>query len=131
MEKQVIVPDEKGRNFARSLRVGPFLFISGMTGQWNLTTWEYDEKSKGDIAFQTRRSLEWMQQVLAASGLTMKDMVKTSTFVRNINDLPTISEVKNEFWPEGDITSTSVAVAGFVGAGDIEIDGIAVFPEGR
>lgn len=130
MEKQVIVPDEKGRNFARSLKVGSFLFISGMTGQWDLTTWEYDARSKGDIAFQTRRSLEWMQQVLAASGLTMRDVVKTTTFVRNIDDLPTVSEVKKEFWPQGDFTSTSIAVSGFVGAGDIEIDGIAVFPEG-
>ena len=131
MEKQVIVPDEKGRNFARSLRVGQFLFISGMTGQWDLTTWEYDERSKGDISFQTRRSLEWMQQVLAASGLTMKDVVSTTTYVRDINDLPAIAEVKKDFWPEGDVTSTSVAVSGFVGAGDLEINGIAVFPEGK
>ena len=130
MAKEVIVPDEKGRNFARSLRVGQFLFMSGMTGQWDLQTWERDPRSVGDIAYQTKRSLEWMQQVLAASGLTMKDVVKTSTFVRNIDDLPTIAEVKKEFWPQGDITSTSVAVSGFVGAGDIEIDGIAVFPEG-
>ncbi len=130
MEKQVIVPDEKGRNFARSLRVGQFLFISGMTGQWDLQTWELDPRAEGDISFQTRRSLEWMQQVLAASGLTMKDVVKTTTYVRNITDLPAIAEVKNDFWPEGDVTSTSIAVSGFVGIGDIEIDGIAVFPEG-
>jgi 2-iminobutanoate/2-iminopropanoate deaminase len=130
MEKQVIVPDEKGRLFARSLRVGQFLFISGMTGQWDLKTWEYDARSKGDISFQTRRSLEWMQQVLAASGLTMKDVVKTTTYVRDINDLPAIAEVKKDFWPLGDVTSTSIAVSGFVGAGDLEIDGIAVFPEG-
>ena len=131
MAKEVIVPDEKGRSFARSLRVGQFLFMSGMTGQWDLKTWEYDERSQGDIAYQTRRSLEWMQQVLAASGLGMKDVVKTTTFVRNIRDLPAISGVKKEFWPDDDVTSTSVAVADFVGVADIEIEGIAVFPEGR
>ena len=131
MQKQVVVPDEKGRNFARSIRVGQFLFISGMTGQWDLKTWEYDERSRGDIAFQTRRSLEWMQQVLAASGLTMKDVVKTSTFVRSISDLPAIGRVKQEFFPDNDVTSTSVAVADFVGNGDLEIDAIAVFPEGK
>ncbi len=90
MAKQVIVPDEKGRNFARSIRVGQLLFISGMTGQWDLKTWERDQRSIGDIAYQTRRSLEWMQQVLAASGLTMKDVVKTTTFVRSIDDVNAI-----------------------------------------
>ena len=108
MAKEVIVPDEKGRNFARSLRVGQFLFMSGMTGQWDLQTWERDPRSVGDIAYQTRRSLEWMQQVLAAIG-----------------------EVKQEFFPDGDVTSTTVAVSGFVGTGDIEIEGIAVFPDGK
>ncbi|PKB80907.1 MAG: hypothetical protein BZY88_07800 [SAR202 cluster bacterium Io17-Chloro-G9] len=131
MAKEVIVPDEKGRNFARSVRVGQLLFISGMTGQWDLQTWERDQRSVGDIAYQTRRSLEWMQQVLAASGLTMKDVVKTTTFVRSIDDTNVIGEVKREFFPDGDVTSTTVAVSGFVGTGDIEIEGIAVFPDGK
>ena len=131
MTKEVIVPDEKGRNFARSLKVGQFLFISGMTGQWDLQTWERDQRSIGDIAYQTRRSLEWMQQVLAASGLTMKDVVKTTTFVRSIDDISAIGDVKREFFPDGDVTSTTVAVADFIGTGDIEIDAMAVFPEGR
>ena len=131
MAKEVIVPDEKGRNFARSLRAGQFLFISGMTGQWDLQTWERDQRSIGDIVYQTRRSLEWMQQVLAASGLTMKDVVKTTTFVRSIDDISAIGDVKREFFPDGGVTSTTVAVADFIGTGDIEIDAIAVFPEGR
>ena len=131
MAKEVIVPDEKGRNFARSLRAGQFLFISGMTGQWDLQTWERDQRSIGDIVYQTRRSLEWMQQVLAASGLTMKDVVKTTTFVRSIDDISAIGEVKREFFPDSDVTSTTVAVADFIGTGDIEIDAIAIFPEGR
>jgi enamine deaminase RidA (YjgF/YER057c/UK114 family) len=72
-----------------------------------------------------------MQQVLAASGLTMKDVVKTTTFVRSMDDTPAIGEVKQEFFPDGDVTSTTVAVSGFVGTGDIEIEGIAVFPDGK
>ena len=36
MSKQVLVPDEKGRGFARAVRAGQLLFISGMTGQWDL-----------------------------------------------------------------------------------------------
>ena len=71
MPKQVIVPDEKGRNMARALRVGQFLFISGMTGQWDLQTWEHDPRSVGDIRYQTRRSLEWLEQVLMEHKIDM------------------------------------------------------------
>ena len=72
-----------------------------------------------------------MQQGLAASGLTMKDIVKTTTFVRSMDDTNAIIEVKREFFPYGDVTSTTVAVSGFVGIWDIEIEGIAVFPDGK
>jgi 2-iminobutanoate/2-iminopropanoate deaminase len=131
MAKEVIVPDEKGRGIARAVRAGPFLFISGMTGQWDLTTWEHDGQSVGDVAYQTRRIFEWAQLVLAKSGLTLKDVVKTTTFIRSMDDLAAIGRVRNEFFPDADVTSTTVAVADFVGTGDIEIEFIAMFPEGR
>ena len=91
--------------------------MSGMTGKWDLKTWDWDQRSVGDIVFQTRRSLKWMQQALGASGLTMKDIVKTTTFVRSMDDMNAIGEVKREFFPYGDVTSTTVAVSGFVGMG--------------
>ena len=52
MAKQVLVPDEKGRGFARAVRAGQFLYVSGMTGQWDLKTWELDPRAEGDLAFQ-------------------------------------------------------------------------------
>lgn len=131
MTKQVIVPDEKGRPFARSVRAGQFLFISGMTGQWDLTTWERDPKSIGDVAYQTRRIFEWAQQVLAKSGLTLDDVVKTTTFIRSMADLPTISAVKREVFPGAHAADATIAVSDFVGTADLEIEFIAVFPEER
>lgn len=131
MTKQVIVPDEKGRAMARAVRAGQFLFISGMTGQWDLTTWERDPKSIGDVAYQTRRIFEWAQLVLAKSGLTLKDVVKTTTFLRSMKDVDTVSQIRREFFPDNDVTSTTVAVADFVGTGDIEMEFVAMYPEGR
>jgi|GraSoiStandDraft_16_1057320.scaffolds.fasta_scaffold4415374_1 enamine deaminase RidA (YjgF/YER057c/UK114 family) len=131
MAKQVLVPDEKGRNFARAVRAGQFLYVSGMTGQWNLTTWERDPKSVGDVAYQTRRIFEWAQQVLGKCGLTLRDVVSTTTFLRSMQDLDAVSRVKREFFPGGDVASTTVAALDFVGTGDIEINFVALFPEGK
>jgi enamine deaminase RidA (YjgF/YER057c/UK114 family) len=131
MTKQVLVPDEKGRGFARAVRAGQFLFISGMTGQWDLTTWELDPRAVGDVAHQTRRVFEWAQQVLAKCGLTLENVVSTTTFLRSMKDLDAVSRVKREFIPRGDVASTTVAGLDFVGAGELEINFVALFPEGH
>lgn len=131
MAKQVLVPDEKGRSFARAVRAGQFLFVSGMTGQWDLVSWERDPKAIGDVAYQTRRIFEWAQQVLGKCGLTLRDVVTTTTFLRSMKDLEAVSRVKREFFPDGDVGSTTVAALDFVGTADLEINFVALFPEGR
>lgn len=131
MAKQVLVSDEKGRGFARAVRAGQFLFISGMTGQWDLTTWELDPKAVRDVTYQTRRVFEWAHQVLAKCGLTFEDVVSTTTFLRSIKDLEVVTRITSEFIPAGDVTSTAVAGLDFVGAGELEINFVALFPDGR
>lgn len=131
MPKQVLVPDEKGRGFARAVRAGQFLFVSGMTGQWDLETWELDPRAEGDLAFQTRRIFEWAQQVLGKCGLTLDDVVSTTTFVRSIKDRDIVARVKREFFPNADVASSTVEVADLIGVGEIEINFIALFPEGK
>ena len=131
MTKQVLVPDEKGRGFARAVRAGQFLFISGMTGQWDLATWELDPKAVRDVTYQTRRVFEWVQQVLEKCGLTLKDVVSTTTFLRSMKDLEIVTRVNHEFFPAGDVASTAVAGLDFVGAGELEINFVAMFPDGK
>ena len=131
MAKQVLVADEKDRGFARAVRAGPFLFVSGMTGQWDLQTWEFDPRAEGDLAFQTRRIFEWAQQVLGKCGLTLDDVVSTTTFVRSIADRDIVARVKQEFFPKADIASSTVEVADLVGVGEIEINFIALYPDGE
>ncbi len=131
MAKQVLVPDEKGRGFARAVRAGQFLYVSGMTGQWDLETWELDPRAEGDLAFQTRRVFEWAGQVLGKCGLTLDDVVSTTTFVCSIKDLDVVSRVKREFFPKADVASSTVEVAGLIGVGEIEINFIALFPDGK
>jgi enamine deaminase RidA (YjgF/YER057c/UK114 family) len=131
MPKQVLVPDEKRRNFARAVRTGSFLFVSGMTGQWDLGSWERDPRAVGDVAYQTRRIFEWARQVLAQCGLTLEDVVSTTTYLRSMKDLEAVSHAKREFAPSlAAAASTTVAVADLVGVGDIEINFIAVYPDG-
>ncbi len=130
MAKQVLVPDEKGRGFARAVRAGQFLYISGMTGQWDLETWELDPRAEGDLAYQTRRIFEWAQQVLDKSGLTLEDVVSSSSFHLSLKHRDVVSRVRREFFPKADVTGTAIEVAGLIGVAKLEINFIALFPDG-
>ncbi len=70
-----------------------------------------------------------MQQVLTKCGLTLEDVVSTTTFVCSLTNLETVSRVKREFFPMADIASSTVEVADLLGVGEIEINFIALFPE--
>ncbi len=131
MAKQLLVPDEKGRGFGRAVRAGQFLYVSGMTGQWDLETWELDPRAEGDVAFQTRRVFEWAQQVLAKCGLGLEDVVSTTTFLCSLDDLETVGRVKREFFPNADVASTTVEIADLIGVGKIEINFIAMLADGK
>ena len=131
MVKQVLVPDEKGRGFARAVRAGQFLYISGMTGQWDLETWELDPRADGDLAYQTRRIFEWAQQVLEKCGLTLEDVVSTNSFHCSLAHRDIVSSVRREFFPNADVTGTAVEVSGLIGVAELEINFVALFPDGK
>lgn len=129
MQKQILVPDEKGRIFARALRVGNHLYMAGMTGQWDLETWEPLPEAVGNIEVQTRQAFEWMKRVLAQCGLSFEHIVKLTTFIRNIDDLPKVGAIRSEYLPRPTFVGTAVQVSGFIGTADLEIEAEAVFPE--
>jgi enamine deaminase RidA (YjgF/YER057c/UK114 family) len=131
MTKRVLVPDEKGRNFARAVRAGQFLYLSGMTGQWDLKTWEQDPRAAGDAGYQTKRIYEWAARVLGQCGLTLADVVSTTTYLKSMKDLEAVARAKRDIPGAGTAASTTVAVSEIVGIGLLEINFVALYPDGK
>ena len=129
MQQQVLLPDEKGRSFARALRVGNHLYMAGMTGQWNIETWEPLPEAVGDIGVQTHQIFKWMQQVLEHCGLGFEDVIKLTTFIRNIDDLPKVGEIRDQYLPHQTYVGSAIQVSGFIGTADLEIEPVAIYPE--
>ena len=69
--------------------------------------------------------------MLGKCGLTLDDVVSTTTFVCSIKDRDDYASVKREFFPNADVASSTVEVAGLIGVGEIEINFIAMFPDGK
>lgn len=79
-----------------------------------------------DIESQTRQALMNVKAILDASGCSLRDIVKVSVFLKNMDDFKKMNEVYKTFFPENPPTRTTVEAKFPAPAMLIEIDAIAV-----
>ncbi|WP_413111162.1 RidA family protein [Thaumasiovibrio sp. DFM-14] len=82
-----------------------------------------------EITAQARQSLENVKAVVESSGLTVKDIVKMTVFVKDLNDFAAVNEVYGQFFDENNApypARSCVEVARLPKDVGIEIEAIAV-----
>ena len=79
-----------------------------------------------DIAGQTRQSLKNVQAVLAQAGLGMENIIKTTVFLKDMNDFAEMNEVYAAFFPSQPPARSAVEVARLPKDALVEIEAIAV-----
>jgi 2-iminobutanoate/2-iminopropanoate deaminase len=67
-----------------------------------------------DVEVQTRFVFERVRAILAAGGLTMRDIVKAQIFLTDIGDFDVVSAIRNEYFGEPRPVSTLVEVGALV-----------------
>ena len=82
--------------------------------------------AEGGVAGQTRQSLENVKAVLAGAGLTMENIVKTTVFLKDMNDFAAMNEVYAAFFPSEPPARSAVEVARLPKDALVEIEAIAV-----
>lgn len=55
---------------------------------------------EGDVAAQTERSLKNLKAILAAAGATLANVVKTTVFLKNMNDFAAMNAVYSQYFDE-------------------------------
>ena len=75
--------------YAHAIAAGPFVFCSGQTPIDPAT----GKLIEGDIEAQTQRVLDNLAAVLAAAGLTLRDVVKTTVFLKDMGDFARMNAV--------------------------------------
>jgi enamine deaminase RidA (YjgF/YER057c/UK114 family) len=107
--------------FSRAVRVGNHVMVTGMAG-----TAEQGQVA-GDIAAQTRRSLERVQEALEAAGAPLDDVVRTRNLLINIDDWETVLRIHGEVFGAIRPASILCQVSRFIDPAwlvEIEVDGI-------
>ena len=96
--------------FAPGVQVGELVFISGQVAQNN----EGNLVGPGDCEAQTRHIMSRIQTIAEAAGATMRDVVKTTTFLTDVAGYPAFSRVRAETFPSNPPASSTVIVAALV-----------------
>jgi 2-iminobutanoate/2-iminopropanoate deaminase len=100
---------------------GNFLFTAGQvaidpqTGQF----------VQGDIKSQTRQVLANLKAVLNGAGASLGDVVKTTVFLKNMDDFGAMNEVYAEYFRDSAPARSTVEVARLPRDAKIEIEVIA------
>ena len=82
--------------------------------------------AEGGIAGQTRQSLLNVQAVLAQAGLGMENIIKTTVFLKDMNDFAAMNEVYASFFTSEPPARSAVEVARLPKDALVEIEAIAV-----
>ena len=108
--------------YSQAIKAGNFVFVSGQ-GPIDPKT---NQLILEDIKSQTRRVLENIAEILKTADLTMKDVVKTTVFMTDLNNFSEMNEVYSEYFTEGKPARSTVQVAKLPLNIDVEIDAIAI-----
>jgi 2-iminobutanoate/2-iminopropanoate deaminase len=101
---------------------GRFMFLSGQ-----IPLKPDGELVSGDVGKQTEQALHNLKAVLAAAGLDMANVVKTTIFLSSMDHFVAVNEVYGRFFGESPPARATVAVAGLPKNVDVEIEAIAVY----
>ena len=64
-----------------------------------------------DITAETRQAMTNLKNILEAAGSSLGRVLKTTLFIRNMDDFPVINEIYGEFFPENPPARACVEVS--------------------
>lgn len=107
--------------YNQAIRAGQTLYVSGQIPMDPKT----GELVVGTVADETRQVMKNLQSVLTAAGYDFNDVVKSTIFLRNMDDFAAVNEVYGQYFEGEAPARETVAVAGLPKNVQVEISVIA------
>lgn len=108
--------------YSQAVKAGNMVFVSGQIPFVPETM----ELVSEDVQEQTARSLDNVFAILEAAGASVKDVVKVSVFIKDMNDFGKINEVYEKYFGDHKPARACVEVARLPKDVKVEIEAIAV-----
>lgn len=108
--------------YSPAVKLGDFVYLSGQLGM------SVDgELVSEDVVEQTHQAMKNMGSLLAEMGLSYRHVVKTTVFVKDLNDFAKVNEVYGSYFNEGTYPARScVEVARLPKDAKVEIECMAL-----
>lgn len=107
--------------YSQAIKAGGLVFCSGqiaLTPEGTLV--------QGDVAAETRQVMANLKAVLEAAGSSLGKVVKTTVFLRSMDDFTAMNEVYKDSFPSSPPARATVAVAGLPRGVKVEIEAVAL-----
>ncbi len=109
--------------YSQAIKAGNLIFVSGQIPLEPGTGKLIEDKS---IAAQTRRALQNMKGILSAAGASLHQVVRTTVFLKDMNNFAEMNSVYAEFFHTCPPARSTVEVSRLPKDVDVEIDCIAL-----
>ncbi len=127
-EDRTVVVSEKAPKaigpYSMAIKKGPFVFTSGQLGLDPVT----GNLAEGGVEAETRQALTNLSNILQAAGTSLANIVKTTVFLRDINDFARMNAVYAEFFIENPPARSAFQVAALPKGAAVEIEAVAALP---
>ena len=101
---------------------GRLLYISGQVA-WDAAG---AIVGKGDVRAQARQALENLRQVLRAAGGDLGNLMKITTYITKVEDIPAVAQARSEVF-QGELPASTLIVVTSLFHPDflVEVEGVA------
>lgn len=127
-EKKIIRTDNAPKAigpYSVGVQACHFLYTAGQIG--------LDPKSgtivTGGIEMETRQVMNNLKAIVETAGASMNDVIKTTVFLRDMNDFAKMNAIYGEFFATNPPARSTVQVAGLPKGALVEIELIAMLPK--
>jgi 2-iminobutanoate/2-iminopropanoate deaminase len=103
---------------------GRFIFTAGQIAIQPAS----GELLAGDTALQTRQALDNLKAILEAAGATLGSVVKTTVFLKDMNDFAAMNAVYATYFRDTPPARSAVEVVRLPKDARVEIEAVAVLP---
>ena len=124
-EKKVITTDKAPKAigpYSAGVKAGHFVYTAGQAGLNPQTGKIVD----GGIEAETRQTISNLKHILEAAGSSLDQVVKTTVFLRDMNDFVAMNGVYAEFFTKNPPARSTIQAAALPMGAAVEIEAVAL-----
>jgi len=128
LKKQIITAEQAPKAigpYSQAVKAGHFIYSSGQLGLDPVS----GALVTGGVEAETRQALLNLKAVLEAGGSGLDQVIKTTVFLRDMNDFSRMNAVYAEFFTATPPARSTVQVAALPRNGAVEIEAVALIAQ--